>query len=619
MVDSQSTASEILRAIVTLTPKSGPISDVPRIVDLIDRLSALSDTDSEIPTDVLRSFEKARHLQPLEMAAQMRGATRKIPKELLRPSQKSLDSLPPLNDEQALALAKITSGDGPFFVTGRAGTGKSVLLRHLTQRLSSERGLTLVLAPTGVAARNAGGWTLHRVFLDMAHDVYIPSKHEWKYIFRNEHLISQISTLIIDEASMVRADAMDRIDRALRKYKKNFQPFGGVKLVLFGDLAQLPPILDYRNWSTNATKLGSWVMAGYEQSDPAYFFMAHCFVVSPISVIDLQTNIRQRSDRAYIDLLERVRNNQIGPGENELVQESDSDVESDLGYFLCPYKQDVEKHNQKMLAAIESPLVVFEKQNLQIYDSEKFDETSFDEETAAPLVLEVKIGAQVMFVRNSANWQNGTLGTITKIREDSIEVLTDDGRFDVVRELFDQTYPELVPGVGLQPQVIAEMWQFPLMLAWAVSIHKSQGLTLTRATVDFRREYFAPGQAYVALSRCTHLGNLARVGQINPKIAKEYPASIENFFEEAKSQISYQQSQQAIENGWLKTGRPLTDLENFVADAPLLDDRGYDRTRQFKYLALRYDLNWFTYLVHLNKFNQEGALRLLSEIGNRTN
>ena len=610
---------DALRFLISQTPKSGAVGEPEQVISLIEQLSELSKRDGSCPAEVIRGFEKAKHLDSLQMAAALRAAIRKVPKDLLKQPRTALAPLPDLNDEQSVALAKIMTGAGPFFVTGRAGTGKSVLLRHLTQKLSKQRGLALVLAPTGVAARNAGGWTLHRVFLDMAHDVYIPGKDEWKYVFRNEHLISQISTLVIDEASMVRADAMDRIDRALRKYKRNYKPFGGVKLVLFGDLAQLPPILEYRNWKTNATRLGKWVMAGYEQSDPAYFFMAHCFVVSPITVIDLQTNMRQRADNAYIELLERVRNNEVALDDGELISESNLDMEIELGYFLCPYKSDVEAYNQNRLSMLDSPLVIFEKKDLIIHDSEKFDESSFDEETAAPMVLELKIGAQVMFVRNSENWQNGTLGIVTKLLANSISVKTDDGEFEVLRELFDQTYPELVPGMGLQPQLIAEMWQFPLMLAWAVSIHKSQGLTLARATVDFRRRFFAPGQAYVALSRCTTLDSLTRVGDMSPEIVLEYPASVANFFEEAKTQVSFEVSQSLIEDTWRLTGKALAVLEEFVAKGPVIDDRGFDRQHQFKYLSWKYELNWCTFLAHLHKFNQDGALELLRQIDSQTN
>ena len=610
---------DALRLLISETPKSGAVGEPDQVIALIEQLSELSRKDGRCPPEVARGFEKARYLDSLQMAAALRAAIRKIPKDLLKEPRISVEPLPSLNDEQSVALAKIMTGTGPFFVTGRAGTGKSVLLRHLIRKLSKERGLNLVLAPTGVAARNAEGWTLHRVFLDMAHDVYIPGKDEWKYIFRNEHLISQISTLVIDEVSMVRADAMDRIDRALRKYKNNYMPFGGVKVVLFGDLAQLPPILEYRNWETNATRLGKWVMAGYEQSDPAYFFMAHCFVVSPITIIDLQTNMRQRRDSDYINLLERVRNNEVSPQDGELISESDLETELELGYFLCPYKKEVEAYNQKRLSMLNSPLVVFEQQDLVIHDADRYDESSFDEETAAPMVLELKVGAQVMFVRNGMNWQNGTLGTVTKIRTESIKVLTEDGEFEVFREVFDQTYPELVPGLGLQPQLIAEMLQFPLMLAWAVSIHKSQGLTLARATVDLRRKFFAPGQAYVALSRCTNLQSLTRVGDMRAEIVLEYPPTVANFFEEARTQVNFEASQSIIEDAWGLSGKALAVLENFVADGPMPDDRGFDRQHQFSYLAWRYDLNWFTFLVHLYKFNQDGAIQLLREIDSQTN
>jgi ATP-dependent DNA helicase PIF1 len=611
------TTSNLLRKIAQFVPNKGGIKELEIIETLLDELeNHVAQSSSDLRPKLLQ-YIRARNLEPLEMAGQLRRAIRETPKELLAEIPLS-DELPRLNDEQAAVLKEILQSKGPFFVTGRAGTGKSVLLKHLKAELQNEAGLTLVLAPTGIAAKNVAGWTLHRVFLDMYHDVYFPNPKDLSYIHRSKELISRIKNLVIDEASMVRADAIDRIDRALRKFKNNFEePFGGIRLILFGDLAQLPPILKYSEHSTDAAKLGKWFMNGYQNSNHAYFFMAHSFVVAPLKVFELKQNMRQRNDLEYVEFLERVRTNQINPSDEELLLETDIEANKELGYFLCPYREQVDRYNKERLEEIDSPLRVLMYQNLEIYDEQKYDASEFDDETAAPMKLELKIGAQVMFVRNGANWQNGTLGRVLEIGVNRIRVETSEGQFDVQREIFDQTYPELTSGVGIQPRLIATMEQFPLMLAWAVTVHKAQGLTLPKATVDFRSPYFEPGQAYVALSRCTNLASLFRVGKLSQESLHPYPTEIFNFYSNAGNQVDFYTAKANIDSKLKFLGLDDKALEEFHSKEPIRDHRGHDRQQQLKYLASKYRIGWYLYLVHLYRSDQKAALKTLEDIATK--
>jgi ATP-dependent DNA helicase PIF1 len=606
--------SNLLRKIAQFVPNKGQIEELEIIEEL---LLELENHLAQSPPDLrpkLLQYVRARNLEPLEMAGRLRRAIKETPKGLLAELPIS-EGLPRLNDEQAAVLNEILQSKGPFFVTGRAGTGKSVLLRHLKAELQNQAGLTLVLAPTGIAAKNVEGWTLHRVFLDMYHDVYFPNKKDLSYIHRSRELISRIKNLVIDEASMVRADAIDRIDRALRKFKNNFEePFGGIRLVLFGDLAQLPPILKYSEHSTDAAKLGKWFMNGYLNSSHAYFFMAHSFVVAPLRVFELTQNMRQRNDLEYVEFLERVRTNQIYSSDEDLLLETDIESNKELGYFLCPFREQVDQYNKERLEEIDSPLKVLMYHNLEIYDEEKYDASEFDDETAAPMTLELKVGAQVMFIRNGANWQNGTLGRVLDIGNSRIRVETNEGQFDVEREIFDQTYPELTSGVGIQPRLIATMEQFPLMLAWAVTVHKAQGLTLPKATVDFRSPYFEPGQAYVALSRCTNLASLFRVGKLSQESLHPYPLEIFNFYNNAGNQVDFYTAKENIDSKLNFLGLNEETLDGFYSNEPIRDHLGHNRQQQLQYLASKYRIGWYLYLVHLYRSDQNAALKTLEEV-----
>jgi hypothetical protein len=233
--------------------------------------------------------------------------------------------------------------------------------------------------------------------------------------------------------------------------------------------------------------------------------------------------------------------------------------------------------------------------------------------------LELKVGAQIMFVRNGPLWQNGTLGKVISFTGESIKVLTVDGEFDVRREIFDQSYPELVPGLGLRPHLIATMEQFPIMLAWAVTIHKAQGLTLPKATVDLRRNFFEPGQAYVALSRCTTLESLFRVGKLAKESILEYPTTIFEFFERSAKIVSITEAKDNIDAQLRMNDLEVDQVKAFSTSNKeiIKDDKGYDRSRQFKYLSSKYEIDWYSYLIHLYQGHQSEAVAILNEIKRR--
>jgi ATP-dependent DNA helicase PIF1 len=430
----------------------------------------------------------------------------------------SEDRLPDLSAEQEGVLNRILTESGPFFITGKAGTGKSVLLRHLMKELGNE-GRALAAAFTGVAAKNVGGVTLHSFVLDARFDVSVPTPAEFKsFRIDNREVIKKIDWLVIDEISMVRADFMDRIDRAFRLYKGNSQPFGGVKVVMFGDLLQLPPFVDLPNYKNSAvTRMLDWLDT-YPKPEAPEFFMAHVFSVCDITSIELQQIFRQ-SDPEFIEALNRIR----------LANPTSSDIELLNGrrftsapgenvVRLMGKRKEVKEHNKLQLLKIRGEREWAFKYRVDSQSPEQSPaEKSLEREIAAPLELRVKVGAQVMFVKNHPEklWVNGTIGRVLSVSEHEIEVLAE-GQIHQVSPVYWTVGRPVVQSDGelaIVPRLI--VWQFPLVLAWAVTVHKAQGLTLDEVVCDFSESYFAESQAYVALSRVKSLSGLGIAGSLS--------------------------------------------------------------------------------------------------------
>ncbi len=407
------------------------------------------------------------------------------------------------NAEQKNALDLITYTRQSVFLTGRAGTGKSTFLKNLCE---STKKKFVVLAPTGIAAINAGGVTLHSFFklpfrpmLPDDPDLDLRGGRIFDFFkYRKEHrkIIREVELIIIDEISMVRADTIDTIDRILRVYSENMrEPFGGKQMVFVGDIFQLEPVV--------AGDSRDIIRRFYPN---AFFFSARVFRETTLVPIEF-TKIYRQKDPEFITLLDNIRDGKI-PKEsvnllNNRVMPDFESSDDEMYITLATRRDNVDFINERRLAMLST----------QEYVSQGVIDGDFPEgslPTALQLVL--KEGAQVMFIHNDVEfprrWVNGSLGTVSQIDADgNVFVLMEDGREFLVElntwRNYRYRYNEQEQRI--EEEIIGTFTQLPLKAAWAITIHKSQGLTFSRVVVDFTGGVFAGGQAYVALSRCTSL------------------------------------------------------------------------------------------------------------------
>jgi len=408
------------------------------------------------------------------------------------------------SSEACRAINMVQDTTKNIFITGKAGTGKSTLLEHL--RLHSKKRM-VVLAPTGVAAINVNGDTIHSFFglkpgfeLDEAREKRVQEKKAKRYL--------SLKTILIDEISMVRADLLDAIDIFLRKVRNNNNPFGGVQMVFFGDLYQLPPVMT----AFDRDKFLS-------EYDSPYFFSAKVFqgthdLLSEkfhLELVELDEIYRQ-TDLDFINVLNSVRNNCVSDLHLSMLNSRyDGDFvppEGDKYIHLVTTNADAAEINSYKLAKLKSKEITFYASK-----SGKIAKnlTPNDEEVT------VKVGAQIMFIYNDPErkWVNGTIGRVVNIAEGYNEELEQMESFVVV-EKTDGERVEVRPykweisryvfeGGEFKREQIGSFTQIPLKLAWAITIHKSQGKTFDKVIIDLGRGSFAHGQTYVALSRCTSL------------------------------------------------------------------------------------------------------------------
>ncbi|MBI3186593.1 MAG: helix-turn-helix domain-containing protein [Gammaproteobacteria bacterium] len=376
-----------------------------------------------------------------------------------------------------------------IFLTGKAGTGKTTFLHQLKQHTPKRM---IVTAPTGVAAINAGGVTLHS-FFQLPFGPYVPGSDMQQRGFSKEkiNIIKSLDLLVIDEISMVRADVLDSVDAVLRRYKHRQRPFGGVQLLMIGDLHQLAPVIKDDEWQ---------LLKPYY--DSCYFFSSHALHQTDMISIELK-HIYRQSDANFIALLNRVRDNQL-----------DAAVLHSLNTRYLPDFQPAENQDYITLTTHNRNADNINERQLQSLPSKPFrfaariegDYPAYSYPTAEQLTL--KAGAQVMFVRNDASpekrYFNGKIGQITGIDQEHIKVTCPDEKdailvapctWENIQYTLDPTTREITP------DVIGSFTQYPLRLAWAITIHKSQGLTFERAIIDAQAA-FSHGQVYVALSRC---------------------------------------------------------------------------------------------------------------------
>ncbi len=405
----------------------------------------------------------------------------------------------------ALAADFIQHTSRSVFLTGKAGTGKTTFLRHIA---ASTKKNFAIAAPTGVAAINAGGVTLHSLF-QLPFGIYLPGYHALdsglqitnrNTLFKNLHLsktkrdvLQELELLIIDEISMVRCDMLDAVDTILKSVRRSQQAFGGVQVLFIGDLYQLSPVAKAEEWA---------VMKDYYES-PFFFHARVLEEAKPLS-IEL-TKIYRQNEQSFIDLLNNIRQGSVSTEDLSLLNSRlQHAVHAGGAITLTTHNQKADGINDEELSKLSGKSFQF-----QAIIENDFPERSYPTDE----VLTIKKGARIMFIKNDSGeerrYYNGKMATVTHVDADAIEVAFDDGfTFDLTRETwrniryrYDATADEI------DEEELGTFTQYPIRLAWAITIHKSQGLTFEKAIIDAGNS-FAPGQVYVALSRCTSLEGL---------------------------------------------------------------------------------------------------------------
>lgn len=381
-----------------------------------------------------------------------------------------------------------------IFLTGKAGTGKTTFLRSLKER---SRKTMIVVAPTGVAAINAGGVTVHS-FFQLPFTPFIPGmevKDRYRFSKEKIKIIRALDLLVIDEISMVRSDLLDAIDTVLRRYCGNSEPFGGVQLLMIGDLQQLVPVV---------TPEEERLLRGYY--DTPFFFGSHALSQTDYVTIQLNKVYRQQ-DTTFINLLNAVRTNRVTSSDlqnlNRRVNPDFNPPEGSDYIRLTTHNVMADDYNRTKLLLLTSP-----ERRYKADMSGTFPEFLYPTD----LELTLKVGAQVMFIKNDPEhrFYNGKIGHVTELASDKIRVRCagEETSIEVERSQWENTkYSVNEETQEIVSEVQGSFTQFPLRLAWAITIHKSQGLTFEHAIIDAGRS-FAPGQVYVALSRCRSLGGI---------------------------------------------------------------------------------------------------------------
>lgn len=407
------------------------------------------------------------------------------------------------NQQQMLAYELIANTNSSFFLTGRAGTGKTTFLRNVQKMVNKQ---FITLAPTGVAAILAGGDTIHS-FFGLPMEVCVPGTCGKLNEARILTLL-HADTIIIDEVSMVRCDIVDAIDYTLRKAIRTTQPFGGKQIIFVGDMFQLPPVV--RQGAERE------LLHDIYKADDFFFYKADAIKRMRLVKIEFQKVYRQDDDRQFLNILENVRMNKVTPENimhlNKRVTQPQN--KDDIVITLASLNKTADSLNQQRLAEIDAEEFTYEGTI-----AGKFD----DKKLPVELNLRLKVGAQVMFTRNDQQkrWANGTLAKVVKLTKDEIHVRLDNGEthavpcasWDSVSYEYDRELRKL------KKEVTGTFTQYPLKLAWAITVHKSQGMTFDKMSLDLSRGLFADGQLYVALNRVRSLEGLFLSKDVIPQYA----------------------------------------------------------------------------------------------------
>lgn len=392
-----------------------------------------------------------------------------------------------LSEEQNAFLEKLENSQEHFFITGKAGTGKSVLLQFF--KSTSTKNI-VICASTGVAALNVRGQTIHSLFKLPPNFI---NKEDLRPVdHRTQFLLQNIDTLVIDEISMVRADLMDAIDYRLKQARKNQLPFGGVQVVMFGDLFQLPPVVS----DPEIHKYFSHNNGGF------YFFNANIWKQGTFNILELNTIFRQR-DNTFISILNEIRKGSIDDSLLKLLNEQvNKQPPAENVVTITTTNQAVKEINEYNLAKIQEKAFTYKAE--VVGDLER---TNFPTEE----LLTLKKGAQVMLLKNDKDhrWVNGTLATIYSLNENGIKINVGGYVYTIEPAVWNKIkYTYNHESRKIEEEIVSSFKQYPLRLAWAITVHKSQGHTYEGAIVDMGTGAFAHGQTYVALSRCKTLEKL---------------------------------------------------------------------------------------------------------------
>ena len=387
-------------------------------------------------------------------------------------------------DEFKNIFNQMEYSDKNIFITGNAGTGKTTLLEYF--RLNSKKNF-VILASTGISAIKAKGKTIHSFFL-FPPRILINEKVKRL----RSKIINKIDTILIDECSMIRCDVLDAIDKSLRLNRNSEKSFGGVQIILLGDVHQLPPVIRENEQDI----FDNFYPNGH------YFFNANCYSESNIQLYEL-TKIYRQKDEKFIKILNKIRTGNVTNIDllplNNTVTFQDSNLPSET-IILSPTNRKVDSINSFNLQNINSEVFSYQSKETGIFKERPADE-----------ILKLKVGAQVMLIKNDTKspkrWVNGSIGTVTELSTNSIHLKIKNKVHKIIQDTWEK-FDYLIKNGQVTHEVVATFTQYPIKLAWAVTIHKSQGQTFEKVIIDLDRGSFAHGQTYVALSRVTSLEGL---------------------------------------------------------------------------------------------------------------